>query len=602
MSSFLAATVCPKRLVGILGIALAGILNAGTAEYKIRIERDVVGAMRDGVRLKADVYRPDAEGSFPVVLGRAPYGKNRVPTSIIETHAKRGYIVVIQDIRGRGESEGIFEPFFDDDKDGFDSVEWAAGLPQSNGKVAMFLGSFGASPQIFAASAAPPHLVTIFAVHPAIGFGSHHIFFEGGAFRQLWAESWTAGWLASDGYSRTLRRLGAEGSYLAGIMRELPVGDFMERIFREALRQGGGGYFREWVRHEPGDNYWERVNVANKVGSIKVPGCYVAGWYDVFGPATVETGAAVLRAAGSDLARAKSQLIIGPWTHGGPTGDVDFGPSPRFDIEAYQSQWFDYWLKGEANGVPSQPPVRVFVTGENRWVDSSSWPPSPATPYQLYLSSDHSAQSASGDGRLAEAKGDAGRANRGRDLLEADPANPVPTKGGKLCCNKAYPPGAFFQASIEDRRDVLVYSTEPLKHKVIITGEPVLSLFISSDTPDIDVVAKLTDVSTDGKSVNVADGVRRLRYRNGFARPEPLVAGKVYKVDILLGPAMHAFQVGHRIRLQIAGSDFPNYSVNLNSGERLVDAVRPRVAHTTVFHDTERPSVLQLHRIAERKE
>jgi len=576
------------QLLRLLAVFAAIIVLAfgDPSDYKLRAERSVVSIMRDGVKLRADVYRPDSEGSFPVLLGRTPYGKQICCVVIAERLARRGYIVVIQDVRGRGESEGNFDPFFDDESDGFDSVEWAAQLPKSSGKVGMILSSYGGATQILAALAAPPHLVSIFVLEPAIAFGIHQIFFEGGAFRQLWSESWAA-LLAPDSFAREMRRLASDRDLLERLMRVPPLGNFMEHLWQQLVAAGAGSYFREWVRNPPGSPYWERVNLANRVSDIKVPGCYIAGWYDVFGPATEALFDAIQRRGGSEIARTRSQLIIGPWNHGmGNQGDADFGKDAAFDVERYQNEWFDYWLKGKKTGAGEKPAARVFATGENRWVDLTRWRVPRMKTRRLYLSTDVSGT------RSLNASNQSGNSH---DLLVSDPAAPVPTTGGKLCCHAGFPGGAYNQTPLQRRPDVLVYDTGPIPTAITSAGEPALVLSVSLDTPDADLIVKLIDVFPGSeKAINIADGALRLRYRDSMALPQPIQTGQIYQVKILLGPMAHTFLAGHRIGVQISSSDFPNYSVNSNSGEEVSQAARTNVAHITIHHDPEHESYLEL--------
>jgi putative CocE/NonD family hydrolase len=580
--------------------SLAAIVFFGTSlahgEYSVHVEKNISAPMRDGVKLVCDIYRPQANENFPVLVVRTPYGRQRAITiDLAEQRAKRGYIVVIQDVRGRGDSEGVFQPFFDDENDGYDTVEWAAGLPHSTGKVAMILSSYSGASHIFAALAHPPHLVTMVVNQPAIGFDSHHIFFEGGAFRQLWAESWTV-ILASDSYSRTMRRLEDNGSLLTAVMKRLPLGSFMDQLSREMVEVESGAYFREWLSHAPGSSYWDRIDLKKRVADIQVPVLYVGGWYDVFGPATAALFHAVQQNAGSESARTNSRLIIGPWAHVGKS-DVDFGPESSrepFNLLDSESQWLDYWLKDENTGVLTTPKVRLFQTGTNRWTNFQQWPVPNVEPYRLFLSSTKSAQGSSGDGALTANSSATNRSGRSDDILIADPSDPVPTVGGELCCHPAFPAGAHYQNEIEKRRDVLVYTTSRLEDSLTIVGEPIVTLHISSDAPDIDLIAKLLDVDPEGKAWNVADGALRLRFRDRADRPEWLVPHRLYEVSIRLGPADHCFLPGHLVRLQIAGSDFPNYSVNIHSKEEVRDGTSGRRAKTSIKHALQLPSFLEL--------
>jgi uncharacterized protein len=577
------------RILAVLITALACSVGLQAAEYQVKVENDVSAKMRDGVVLKADIYRPEAKGPFPVLLARTPYGKQGM-ASTGKRMAKRGYLVVVQDIRGRGKSAGVFDPFFNDEKDGYDTVEWAAKLPGSDGKVGMFGGSYVGGTQVDAALASPPHLVTIFALVPSISYKSHQIVFEGGEFRQLLAESWSAA-QTPEIYSRTIGELAANGPLFEKLMMKLPVGNFMYALFNQSLMNGGGGYFREWVSHSPGSPYWERVNVAGKLSRLRIPGCYLEGWYDIFSPQVVELFPVLQKKAGTEVARSKSQIIVGPWTHGGPafhSGDVDFGKNAGFNINAYEDQWFDYWLKGVANQVPSEPAVRFFMMGANRWEKSSTWPVPGEQTHEMYLSAATSAVSLDGDGLLSsEIPGNTGR---DYDILLSDPDHPVATRGGKLCCSLAFLPGAFDQRPNEERKDVLVYSTAPLAKPISVVGNPSLVVFVSSDRPSADLIVKLVDVRPDGKAINVADGALRLSYRNGFAKPERLTHGKVYEVHIDLGPTADTFLTGHRIRLQIAGTEFPTYARNLNSGEGLAEGTHLLVSHSRIWYGAKHPS------------
>jgi putative CocE/NonD family hydrolase len=372
----------------------------------------------------------------------------------------------------------------------------------------------------------------------------------------------------------------------------------MDQLSRTTLETEGGSYFQRWLSNPPWSRYWDPINLSKRVADIKVPALYFGGWYDVFGPATSELFEAVQRNAGSDVARTKSQFIMGPWTHSGKS-DIDFGPDASLEIVDLQNQWLDYWLKGDPNGVMSDPAVRVFVTGENHWISSPAWPLTGAEPYQLFLSSKMSAQSRSGDGMLTTTNVPAGHLNNAHDILNADPSHPVPTKGGELCCHGAYPAGAHYQTEIEKRRDVLIYTTPPLGAPLVIVGEPVLTLHIASDAPDADLIAKLIDVSPDQKAWNVADGTLRLRYRGGTERAEWLAKDKIYRVNIRLSALAHTFLVGHSVRLQIAGSDFPNYSINLNSRAGILDGTAGHAARTSIEHSPRFPSSLELPRLAQ---
>ncbi len=528
------------------GLLLACAVPAGWAQAPVQIEKDAVAVMRDGVKLKADIYRPAGPGPFPVMLARTPYGKGGANGRGL---AERGYLAVIQDTRGRGQSEGVFRPFLDDERDGYDTVEWAAALPGSNGKVGMFGGSYGGATQLLAAAAAPPHLVAVFAVVPAVTFGAHGVAHEGGAFRLLLGGSWGAMQLVQM-HRLKLGPWAASGEKFSEVARAGPPLGLMDRLFGKAP----ASFWPDWVAEPPLGEYWQPTDLVSKIDKIRVPVCLVGGSFDPFAGATVGVFAALRKRAATPEARQGAQLWFGPWTHGGskfPAGDVQFGPDAAVSFGEYERKWQDHWLKGEANEVPRTPPARVYLTGEQRWQGWNDWPPAESRARAFALG--------------AETIVMAGKAAGGVAVIETNPADPAPTRGGKLCCHPGFLPGSFDHSALFGRAGVAVFRSTPLTAPLTVIGDGALEADLIADQPDGDLVAKLFEVR-DGKTVLIADGVTRLRHARALDRADPVAVGKSVRIRVDLGPLSHRFLPGGQMALLLAGADFPNYDLNPAAG------------------------------------
>ncbi len=573
-------------------------------EPTIVIEKNVPVPMRDGVVLYADVYRPAAAGRYPVILQRTPYDKGltsigMLMLDVIRT-AGEGYAVVIQDSRGRYTSEGTFYTFRDDVNDGYDTVEWCAVQPWSDGQVGMYGASYVGATQWLAAITTPPHLKAIF---PLITASHYHEgwTYQGGAFALGFNESWTMISLASDTYQRLAQTMpeAAEdmGKMVAGIddmchwFRHLPLKDFP--LFGQAA-----GYFYDWLAHPDDDEYWAAWNIEAQHQAVTVPACNVGGWYDIFLGGTIRNYLGMRERGGSADARQGQKLIVGPWHHTLPlnnvVGEVNYGlasTSLAVDLDGLHLKWFDYWLKGKQNGLLEEPPVRIFVMGENAWRTEDEWPLARTqyTPY--YFHSQGDAKSLRGNGALSPEQPHGEPA----DVYVSDPRNPVPTKGGGLCCwPAAVPGGAFDQRPVEERSDVLVYTTPVLEHDVEVTGPVSVRLYAASSAPDTDFTAKLVDVHPDGYARNLTDGIIRGRYRETRERATLLTPGEVYAYTIDLWSTSNVFKAGHRIRVEIASSNFPRFDRNPQTGEASAETDRLEPALQHVFHDETRPSHIVL--------
>jgi uncharacterized protein len=572
--------------------AMTAVLAGNAAEdAAVTAEFDVMVTMRDGVTLYADIYRPKAPGQYPVLLQRTPYDKNGGRSFGMKS-AARGYVVVIQDVRGRYESEGEWYTFRNEPNDGYDTVEWAAGLPYSNGKVGMFGGSYVGATQMLAAIAKPPHLAGICPVVTASNYHANWTY-QGGAFEQWFNQSWTSG-LAQDTF---LRRLESRSDATKG-MWALPLDAFplfnppADGRTPDSL-QNLAPYYVDWLAHPRYDDYWKKLSIEERFGDIQVPMLTIAAWYDIFQDGSLRNYIGVKARGGSDAARRGQHLrvIVGGHAGNGPKiGDVDFGQASFFDEDEVTLAWYDYLFKGVQNEFAGKP-VKIFVMGDNEWRDEDDWPLARAKATKYYLHSMGKASSLRGNGTLSTTAPKA----EAPDTYTYDPANPVPTIGGLLCCDETHmPPGPRDQRPVEARDDVLVYSTPPLAADLEVTGPVTLELYAKTSAVDTDFTAKLVDVWPNGFAQNLTDGILRTRYRDSMERPELLNPGQVYKLQIEVWSTSNVFKKGHQLRLEVSSSNFPRFDRNLNTGEDNARGARFVSATNTILHDAEHPSALTL--------
>ena len=585
-----------KNAACALILLAAGILPAyADAPDRVTLQRDVEARMRDNTVLRADIYRPDAPGTFPVLLERTPYDK-RGSVDFGLKAAARGFVVIVQDVRGRYNSEGEWYPFKHESDDGYDTVEWAARLPYSSGKVGMFGGSYVGATQMLAAIAHPPHLGGIFPVVTASNYHDGWTY-QGGAFEQWFNESWTSG-LALDTYRRHMDASVNARQY----ENVLPLTSYP--LFNSSLLaplmslDRLAPYFLDWLSHPDYDSYWKRWSIEQHYADIQAPAFVVAAWYDIFQGGSLRNYLGITQHGGSEDARRKSHLLveIGGHAGGGPKiGEVDFGKESVIDEDSLILRWYSWLFKGEANGLGEEKPVRYFSMGRNAWQDAANWPPSGATQVAYYLHSTGGANSAAGNGTLSAAK----PAEESADRIIYDPASPVPTTGGPLCCDGAHlPPGAVDQRQVESRPDVLVYTTAAFERDYDVTGPVGLDLFASSSAVDTDFTAKLVDVSPDGFARNLTEGILRARYRDSQEHPQLVQPGTLYRLRIDLWSTSNVFLAGHKLRLEVSSSNFPRFDRNLNNGQQAANSSALVKAENTVWHDRDRPSALMVSVVA----
>lgn len=562
-------------------------------QYPIKVEKNVPAHMRDGVTLYADVYRPDAPGRFPVILLRLPYGKEMAEVfGDHEYFPARGYVVVIQDCRGRFSSEGEFYPLIYEAFDGYDTVEWAASLPYSSGAVGTQGQSYLGATQYLLAPTRPPHLRCAFPVSAAADFHQSWVYHTGGAFSLGWQVPYAI-FLARNTIDRKGIKEHLWPKIRPDLLRSINFGNpltpeayaRLPLMYWADLLQEVAPYLCDYLTHPDDGPYWWAINVERQHRHINIPMYHVSSWYDIFlRDAFVHFNGLRARAMTPE-ARGGQKLLIGPWAHlfpyttptTGGTGDIDFGPNAFIDLHEIQLRWFDYWLKGIDTGIAEEPPIRLFVMGINQWRDEYEWPLARTryTPY--YFHSQGKANSLAGDGTLSwEPPGE-----EPADHYRYDPADPVPTRGGNTLI---LPVGVQDQREVERRPDVLVYTGQVLEKPLEVTGPLTVVLYASSSAPDTDFTAKLVDVRPDGYAQNIADGILRARYRESLTHPTLLSPGQVYEFRIDLWATSHVFLPGHRIRVEISSSNFPRFDRNLNTGGEQATGTQFQVAEQTVFH------------------
>lgn len=564
---------------------LTPISRAEADKYEVTVERNVAAKMRDGVTLRADIYRPKAEGKFPVLLVRTPYDKQGILNFGLRA-AKRGYVVVAQDVRGRFTSEGEWYPFKNESPDGYDTVEWAAALPYSNGKVGMFGGSYVGATQYLAAIAKPPHLA---GICPTVTASNYHDgwTYQGGAFEQWFNESWSSG-LALD----TLRRRTEKGLNPWEGSKVLPLLSYP--VLEAPSATGVAGYFTDWLEHPRYDSYWKAISIEDHYADIQVPVLGVGAWYDIFLGGTLRNYVRLQREAGTEAARKGQRLEVTVGGHSGggrKIGAVDFGEKLPMDDDEAMLRWYDWLLKGEANGVENEKPVKIFVMGQNQWREEDDWPVERAKSTRYYLHSGGAANGLSGNGVLNTVA----PAEEKADQYFYDPADAVPTIGGPLCC-QALPTGIGpqDQRPAEERHDVLVYTTAAFARDTEVTGPVALDLYVSSSAVDTDFTGKLVDVWPNGFAQNLTEGILRMRYRNSQEKPELENPGETYRITVDLWATSNVFLAGHRLRLEVSSSNFPRFDRNMNTGEEQARATRMIKATNAVYHDKAHPSALIL--------
>ncbi len=602
--------------------ALAGATDNGpvsepTPRYEVRVDSSVMIPMRDGVQLSTDLYFPRAdEAPLPVILIRTEYNKTGLGgrfEAIARMMAGQGYVVAVQDKRGRYESEGSFIIFGGDADDGNDTIEWLSKQDWSNGRVGMYGCSSMGDYQILAAQQRHPALK---ALIPQASFSS--IGSAGGQYKYFGIR--TSGVVTLGQNISWFYQAGSKVFYRPppGLSREqrMAVSKFFdpapqlkpidyEKLWwhlpiNDIMRQAGAppNDFVDAISREVTDPWWDQFHYMTDDYRSDVPALFVNSWYDFGARETIFEFEMFRKHSVSALARNNQFLLISPTTHCHSesvtaeerVGQRDLGDA-RKDYWKIYLNWFGYWLKGEKNAVTSMPRVQYYLMGKNEWRSASDWPIPGTHLTKFYLSSDGHANSLNGDGALSTNPVSHDQV----DNFIYDPGNPVPSLGGPLCCTEGNnEAGSYDQRKIEIRQDVLVYTSEILKRRIEVTGFIDAVLSVSSDAKDTDFTAKLVDVYPDGRAFNVQEGILRARYREGQDKKVWMSPGKVAVVRIDMGATSNFFGPGHRIRLEVSSSSFPRYDRNLNTGGHNYDETTWLIAHNSVHHSRQYSSYLLL--------
>ncbi|MFT3745206.1 MAG: CocE/NonD family hydrolase [Pyrinomonadaceae bacterium] len=590
------------------------------------VERKVMMPMRDGLRMQADIYRPkDPNKKYPIIFSRTPYNFNwwdvrlgapRDMTTILDA-VKRGYAYVVMNERGHFFSEGNYDILGPPTTDGEDAIKALTTKPWANGKLGTIGCSSTAEWQMAVAARDVPGYTAMIPQGFGAGVGRVGPYYEqgnwyrGGAVQMLFI-AWLYG---EQNQVRPMPPANATQEDLirfsksfdlaqqspqvdwSKALRHLPEQDIMKAvdgprgIFADAMPNTTGGAM---IKRTPNDPAWYKGGLFHDNAKINIPGFWFMSWYDVSVGPNLATYNHVRKTARPDIAD-KQYAVIAPTLHCSYTratentivGQRSMGDA-RLDYSKMTYDWFDYFLKGEQNDILKRPKVQYFTMGSNKWQSSESWPPVGAEPMKFYLASGGKANTGAGDGKLVAEP----PATDSPDTFTYDPMDPVPSFGGNVCCTgNAVQGGAWDQTKMEERNDILVYSTDVLKEGFELSGPIEVSLFVSSDAKDTDFTVKLIDVDENGKAWNLDETIQRMRYRDGYDKPLVwMEKDKVYKVKFQPMTTSNYFAAGHRLRIEISSSNFPRFDRNMNTGGNNYDEVKGVVAKNSVHHSKQYPA------------
>ncbi|MEM4058841.1 MAG: CocE/NonD family hydrolase [Thermoplasmata archaeon] len=549
--------------------------------YDVILEFGIKQTMRDGINLSSYIYRPDSKSKFPVILTRTPYstvdGFFKRFDEEARFFASKGYVYMIQDCRGKNESDGVFNPFYDDNYDGYDTIKWILSQKWSNGNIGTIGASYSAWNQWATAVLDPPGLKTMISI-VALPDPVINVPYQNGVLVLPMAE-----WMA---IIEGRRNIPAEIYNTEQILWHLPL----KTIDKEFGRTSN--IWNNWIAHPSADDFWTRTFYQDKLDRIHIPVLHVSGWYDDDLIGTHLNYTTVTHSPKFDQSYYQ-KLIIGPWQHKvnrtTKIGDIDFGNSALIDLRNIELNWFNRFLKDEDNGINRDLPVEIFVMGENKWKKYSSWPPENIKYVPYYLHSKGKANSLYGDGLLNDS---APIASESIDKYVYDPSNPVRCV---LDPQEISAEGPFDQRPVERRDDVLVYQTDPIERDIEVSGPIKLKLFVSSSAIDTDFWAQVTDVYPNGYSMHLTENILRATYRNSLKKYEKLNSEEIYEIEIDLWAISNLFKKDHCIRLDVSSSCFPKYNRNLNNGHKYYgEETKFNTAVQKIYHNQKHPSQLML--------
>lgn len=548
--------------------------NVSEATYTVTEEIDVMVLMRDGIRLATNIYRPDTGGKFPVLLARSPYGNGGPGNNDAHFFASRGYVVILQDTRGRGKSEGIFNANQLEARDGYDMQQWIGEQVWCNGKIGTFGGSYVGFTQWMPAQLQSPYLVTMV---PTVTFSDlHGAVYQNGAFRLDLFTPW--GIEMTRPYHLKYSDL---ASKMDSVLMTLPL------IEQDRAMGWRVSFLRDWLLHPEPDLFWERTSIRD-YKAIRASVYNIGGWYDILLGGTIDNYLKMTAPEIDPEISSRQKLLIGPWIHNmgkRPIGELDFGEESVFKSTELRLRWFDSQLKGIENGIMEEPPVRIFVMGINHWRYENEWPLARAVYSNYYFHSRGKANTISGDGLLSIKP----PKKESQDRYLYDPADPAPTIGTM---------GPFDMRSVEERKDVLVYTSTPLDKDLEVTGPVKAIIYASSSAVNTDFTARLVDVHPDGMAIRICEGILRASHRDPDATPSNILPGEIYEYHIDLWATSNVFLKGHRMRVEISSSNFPRFDRNLNTGNHFATDTSKTTAEQVIYHSPGYPSHIVLPVIA----
>lgn len=551
-------------------------------KYTVVEELDVRIPMRDGIRLSTNIYRPKEPGAYPVLLQRTPYGNGGSGNKQAHFFAERGYVFAVQDTRGRYESEGIFYPIVFEAADGLDTHAWIVKQPWCNGKIGTVGASYTGMTQWMPALLGSPYLVSMFPEVPYTE--SYSVSFQNGAFRLRMFTTWYTMMTAPyDFKSEEFQKndIDKVNRFLSLSEQDTQVGWRLP-------------FIRDILGHPEQDAYWEPIRFEGRYKNVRAAMYTVVGWYDLFTAQNLMSFMEMTKPAIAPAVRSKQKMIVGPWGHGtwwggGKLGDLDFGKDSTLNDQELMLRWFDATLKGIDTGIMNEPPVKIFVMGENVWRFENEWPLGRTAYTKYYFHSGGNANTRNGDGTLSRDI----QLNEPNDRFMYDPEKPVPSTPDSSTYDdfKNYP---IDNSALEGRNDILVYSTPPLDRDTEVTGPLAVILYAASSAVNTDYTGKLLDVYPDGRAIYIRDGIIRASFRSGPKNTSNIQPGKVYEYHIDLWATSNVFMKGHRIRVEISSSNFPRFDRNLNTGGNFATETRWVKAEQTIYHTKEYPSCIVL--------
>ncbi len=552
----------------------------------IEVKRNIKVSMRDGVELSTDIYSPATEGPFPVLLLRTIYDKSADnAVTWIPEFVSRGYVVVVQDCRGKYASDGEWEAYVHEAEDGYDCQEWIGAQSWCDGGIGMYGASYNGFTQSLTAPLRSKYLkAPVPTVSQQDNFGHWYV---NGALQLHVPTTCLILWARAIGDDPDL-------TDSHQITRRLPLLSIGEGVLDSS-------FIKDAIRHNTFDDFWKNYSMRYKYHEVETPALFVSGWYDNLVHETFKLFTGWTTHGKSSAARKRTKLLIGPWSHGNigssdPFGDIGFGSAAKLDFAKEQLRWYDSRLKGIKNGMDEEPPVHYFLMGENEWRFADGWPLPDTDFVRYYLHSDGHANSLSGEGSLSTVLPE----DEQPDQYKYDPNDPVPTVGGQIMASGEFGQmmntvsGPMDRSLVECRKDILVYTTGVLSQDIEVTGPVTLSLKASSSCTDTDFTGTLVDVYPDGKAIIICEGLLRARFRDSIEHPSPIEPNKIYLFSIDMWETSNLFKEGHKIRLEVSSSNHPRFDRNLNTGNHPASDTEANIARQSVYHDTGNASYLTL--------